>query len=117
MRLAWAITIHKSQGLTFEKAVIDAEASFAHGQTYVALSRCTSLEGLVLKTPISSNSIINDSTVNIFNETLAENCPDEQVLNESEKQFQFNFSLRISYFQTLLAKIIYNLFLLIDIDQ
>ena len=43
LRLAWAITIHKSQGLTFEKAIIDAEASFAHGQTYVALSRCTSL--------------------------------------------------------------------------
>lgn len=49
LRLAWAITIHKSQGLTFEKAIIDAEASFAHGQTYVALSRCTSLEGIVLK--------------------------------------------------------------------
>jgi len=47
LRLAWAITIHKSQGLTFERAIIDAEASFAHGQTYVALSRCTSLEGLV----------------------------------------------------------------------
>ena len=54
LRLAWAITIHKSQGLTFERAIIDAEASFAHGQTYVALSRCTSLEGLVLKTPITS---------------------------------------------------------------
>ena len=49
LRLAWAITIHKSQGLTFERAIIDAEASFAHGQTYVALSRCTSLEGLVFK--------------------------------------------------------------------
>ena len=54
LQLAWAITIHKSQGLTFERAIIDAEASFAHGQTYVALSRCTSLEGLVLKTPITS---------------------------------------------------------------
>ena len=68
LRLAWAITIHKSQGLTFERAIIDAEASFAHGQTYVALSRCTSLEGLVLKTPISSNAIINDKTVSTFNE-------------------------------------------------
>ena len=102
LRLAWAITIHKSQGLTFEKAVIDAEASFAHGQTYVALSRCTSLEGLVLKTPISSNSIINDSTVNIFNETLAENCPDEQVLNESEKQFQFNLISELFDYQLFL---------------
>ena len=49
LQLAWAITIHKSQGLTFEKAIIDAEASFAHGQTYVALSRCTSLGGLGFK--------------------------------------------------------------------
>ncbi|WP_158838938.1 helix-turn-helix domain-containing protein [Polaribacter sp. L3A8] len=90
LRLAWAITIHKSQGLTFEKAIIDAEASFAHGQTYVALSRCTSLEGLVLKTPITSNAIINDRTVSVFNEGVEENHPDEHVLNESEKNFQLN---------------------------
>ena len=79
LRLAWAITIHKSQGLTFEKAIIDAEASFAHGQTYVALSRCTSLEGLVLKTPITSNAIINDKTVSIFNESVEENHPGESI--------------------------------------
>ena len=52
IRLAWAITIHKSQGLTFERAIIDANASFAHGQVYVALSRCKSLEGLVLGSPL-----------------------------------------------------------------
>ncbi|MDZ7742909.1 MAG: PIF1 family DEAD/DEAH box helicase [Bacteroidota bacterium] len=52
LKLAWAITIHKSQGLTFEKAIIDAEAAFAHGQVYVALSRCKSLEGLVLSSKI-----------------------------------------------------------------
>src|SRR5690606_423973 len=46
LRLAWAITIHKSQGLTFEKAIIDAGAAFAPGQVYVALSRCTNLEGM-----------------------------------------------------------------------
>ena len=90
LRLAWAITIHKSQGLTFEKAIIDAEASFAHGQTYVALSRCTSLEGLVLKTPISSNAIINDSTVSSFNQSVEENHPDEKELLQSEKEFQLN---------------------------
>jgi ATP-dependent exoDNAse (exonuclease V) alpha subunit len=50
LKLAWAITIHKSQGLTFEKAIIDAQQSFAHGQVYVALSRCKSFDGLVLGT-------------------------------------------------------------------
>ena len=105
LRLAWAITIHKSQGLTFEKAIIDAEASFAHGQTYVALSRCTSLEGLVLKTPITSSAIINDSTVSVFNESVEENHPDERILNESEKHFQLNLISEILDYQPLLYPI------------
>ncbi len=105
LRLAWAITIHKSQGLTFEKAIIDAEASFAHGQTYVALSRCTSLEGLILKTPITSSAIINDTTVSVFNESVEENHPDETVLNESEKQFQLNLIRELFDFQPFLYPI------------
>ena len=63
LRLAWAITIHKSQGLTFEHAIIDAGRSFASGQVYVALSRCKSLEGLVLASPIEAAGIINDGRV------------------------------------------------------
>lgn len=63
LRLAWAITIHKSQGLTFEHAIIDAGFSFASGQVYVALSRCKSLEGLVLASRIGTSSIINDQRV------------------------------------------------------
>jgi hypothetical protein len=102
LRLAWAITIHKSQGLTFERAIIDAEASFAHGQTYVALSRCTSLDGLVLKTPITSSAIINDNTISVFNESVEENHPDEQILNESEKYFQLNLISEIFDYQPLL---------------
>lgn len=63
LRLAWAITIHKSQGLTFEHTIIDASLSFAPGQVYVALSRCTTLEGIVLSSPIERHAIINDLRV------------------------------------------------------
>lgn len=63
IRLAWAITIHKSQGLTFDYANIDAGASFAAGQVYVALSRCRTLDGITLLSPITSNNILNDHRI------------------------------------------------------
>ncbi|WP_455077056.1 HRDC domain-containing protein [Prevotella koreensis] len=66
LRLAWAITIHKSQGLTFEHAIIDAAFSFAAGQVYVALSRCKSLDGLVLAKPVMKESIMNDHRVGSY---------------------------------------------------
>ena len=66
LRLAWAITIHKSQGLTFERAIIDANQSFAPGQVYVALSRCKTLEGMVLASPIEARAIINDQRVDSY---------------------------------------------------
>lgn len=68
IRLAWAITIHKSQGLTFEKAIIDAGESFSPGQVYVALSRMTSLSGMILKSKIFSNSIQTDDRVLSFSQ-------------------------------------------------
>ena len=88
LRLAWAITIHKSQGLTFEKAVIDANAAFAHGQTYVALSRCKSLEGLVLSSKISPEGIICDSTIGQFNKNVEDHQPDDKVLAHSKQNFK-----------------------------
>lgn len=63
LRLAWAVTIHKSQGLTFDHVIIDAGASFAPGQVYVALSRCRTLNGIVLATPITPKSILGDPAV------------------------------------------------------
>lgn len=66
LRLAWAITIHKSQGLTFDHAIIDANQSFAPGQVYVALSRLRTLEGLVLAKPLEAYAIINDQRVDNY---------------------------------------------------
>ena len=66
LRLAWAITIHKSQGLTFDHAIIDANQSFAPGQVYVALSRCRTLEGLVLAMPLEPRAVISDERVDSY---------------------------------------------------
>ncbi len=87
LKLAWAITIHKSQGLTFEKAIIDARASFAHGQVYVALSRCKTLEGLVLSSSIADFSVKNDTTVIQFSEDVERNQPGPAELEQSRKDY------------------------------
>lgn len=66
IRLAWAVTIHKSQGLTFDRVIIDAGKSFASGQVYVALSRCRTLEGIVLKSKITPEVIFSDHRIENF---------------------------------------------------
>ena len=88
LKLAWAITIHKSQGLTFENAVIDATSAFAHGQVYVALSRCRTLNGLVLSSRINQRSIIDNPAISDFVIETAKNEPDQKILAESKKTYQ-----------------------------
>ncbi|MBC8032707.1 MAG: AAA family ATPase [Chitinophagaceae bacterium] len=84
IRLAWAITIHKSQGLTFTKAIVDAGASFAPGQVYVALSRCTSMEGMVLRSLIQRHCIKTDEKVIAFASREAELNELQDLLKEEE---------------------------------
>lgn len=88
VKLAWAITIHKSQGLTFDRAIIDARRAFSHGQTYVALSRLRTLEGLVLSTPLPQSAIITDWNVVQFTQTLGQNKPAENELSDMERDYQ-----------------------------
>jgi hypothetical protein len=88
LKLAWAITIHKSQGLTFEKAIIDANSAFAHGQVYVALSRCKTLEGMVLSTKLSLDSIKSDITVQDFSRNVELNPPGIEDLEKSKLDYQ-----------------------------
>jgi len=89
LKLAWAITIHKSQGLTFERAIIDANAAFAHGQVYVALSRCKSLQGLVLKSQLSRTGIICESSVSEFTRAVEQNPPNEKNFESAKRNYQF----------------------------
>ena len=112
LRLAWAITIHKSQGLTFDKAVIDAGDAFAPGQVYVALSRCRSLEGMVLWSKINPHSIENDKQIV---EHERNKIPVEELefqLNESRNQFRtyvlnqlFDFRTGIGHVSRLLREV------------
>lgn len=101
LKLAWAITIHKSQGLTFEKAVIDANLAFAHGQVYVALSRCKSFEGMVLRSPISFNSVKTDGTISEYTRNAKDNEPGEQQLIASRIAFQQSLIYELFNFNTL----------------
>ena len=101
LRLAWAVTIHKSQGLTFDKLIVDAGQAFAHGQVYVALSRCTSIEGLVLKTRIPSSALVNDFSVNQFVEHIPELEPTQEKVDQLRHQYELDTMLELVDFYGL----------------
>ena len=101
LRLAWAITIHKSQGLTFEHAIIDASNSFAHGQTYVALSRCKTLEGLVLSAPLTRDAIISDSELDGYLHQISQLEPSKETMQLLIKKHQLQLLDEMFDFTTL----------------
>lgn len=90
IKLAWAITVHKSQGLTFEKAVIDVGQAFAPGQVYVALSRLTSLDGLILRTKINPNVVSTDAQVVEFGKTKEKQEPLPNILKNEQRNYLAN---------------------------
>lgn len=101
LRLAWAITIHKSQGLTFDKAVIDAGTSFAAGQVYVALSRLTGLDGLVLKSKIPMHSIRTDGQVVDFMRRMVPNTEVVKILETCQRNYLGQIVLQSFRWSTL----------------
>lgn len=115
LRLAWAITIHKSQGLTFEKAIIDAGEAFASGQVYVALSRCTGLEGLILKSRIRTNSLSSDPAILAFSKNISSSQNIKDELEQAKRNYQlqilletFNFNKAIHRCQELKSYLVEN---------
>lgn len=107
LRLAWAITIHKSQGLTFDRVIIDAGAAFAHGQTYVALSRCRTLEGIILKTRITDDSIICDQSVSGFTRQMKLNQPTIQQFEQAKQAYQLTLLTELFRFKKLVQQTSY----------
>ena len=105
LRLAWAITIHKSQGLTFQKLIIDAGSSFAAGQVYVALSRCTSLQGLVLHSRISPQSVFTDTRINSWGSRRQASELLEPQLQEAKHLYQGSLLIELFNLQPIIKAV------------
>jgi hypothetical protein len=101
LKPAWAITIHKSQGLTFDRAIVDAEAAFAYGQVYVALSRCRTLEGLVLSSPLSASGFRPDDEVRQFLDLCRQQAPTREQLAAAARSCQQKLLLECFDFRQL----------------
>lgn len=107
LKLAWAITIHKSQGLTFDRAIIDARAAFAPGQVYVALSRCRTLEGLVLGAPIDRRGIRTDPLVRQFSREVEQDPPHSGRLAAARLSYQRELLADLFDFAALSQRLAY----------
>lgn len=105
MRLAWAITIHKSQGLTFDKAIVDAGEAFSAGQVYVALSRCTNLEGMVLQSRINKSSLRCDERIIQFSQNKKSADWLKEELGEAGKSYQQEILLSLFDFNPIIKQV------------
>lgn len=104
LRLAWAVTIHKSQGLTFDHAIIDAGSSFAAGQVYVALSRLRSLKGLVLQSIIKADNIYTDHDVKRFSDNPIPPAQISEVLESAQRAYLMNILLDTFVWEKLISR-------------
>jgi ATP-dependent exoDNAse (exonuclease V) alpha subunit len=107
LKTAWAITIHKSQGLTFDKAIIDAAAAFSHGQVYVALSRCKTLKGMVLTSRINRNALINDMQLDRYNRSLMEKQANDAYLQTAGQAYFLRLVLELFDFEPVQQRLQY----------
>lgn len=107
LKTAWAITIHKSQGLTFDRVIIDAARSFSHGQVYVALSRCRTLEGVVLSTPLRFTSIKSDPTVIYFSKDIEDNPTTVNQLCDDKRNYYRALLIELFDFGQIMSGVSY----------
>ncbi|MCX6275595.1 MAG: AAA family ATPase [Bacteroidetes bacterium] len=106
LRLSWAITIHKSQGLTFDKVIIDAGQSFAAGQVYVALSRCRTLEGIILHSRITQSALFTDEKINSFSQSHHKTSALQTALEAARTRYANELLKRLFNFEKFPAKLI-----------